>query len=198
MRVDFEIVKSWVPEGAHVLDLACGDGTLLRSLADDCSVSGYGLENDPDSISQCIQKGVNVIEKELIRDLDSFKDNSFDLVIMTQALQAMKYPDIILDEMLRVGRECIVTFPNFGNVGARLYLTVRGRMPVTRNLPYQWYDTPNIHFCTVADFSALCRSKKYRFLNQATLADRPLNKSLKGLWPNLFAETAIYHLTKED
>lgn len=197
MRVDFEIVKSWVPEGAHVLDLACGDGTLLRSLVDDCSVSGYGLENDPDSIFQCIQKGVNVIEKELVRDLDSFQDNSFDLVIMTQAIQAMKFPDIILDEMLRVGRECIVTFPNFGNVGARLHLASKGKMPVTKNLPYQWYDTPNIHFCTVADFRELCRVKKYKFLNEATLAERPLNKSLKGLWPNLFAETAIYHLTKE-
>jgi methionine biosynthesis protein MetW len=197
MRVDFEIVKGWVPEGSHVLDLACGDGTLLRSLVDDCGVSGYGLENDPDSISQCIQKGVNVIEKELVRDLDDFTDNSFDLVIMTQAIQAMKYPDIILEEMLRVGRECIVTFPNFGNMGARIHLATKGKMPVTKSLPYQWYDTPNIHFCTVADFRELCRSKNYEILNQATQADRSLNKSLKGLWPNLFAETAIYHLTKE-
>ncbi len=198
MRVDFEIVKSWVPKGAHILDLACGDGTLLRSLMDDCNVTGYGLENDSESISKCIEKGVNVIEKELVRDLDSFKDNAFDLVIMTQAIQVMKYPDIILDEMLRVGRECIVTFPNFGNLGARLHLALRGKMPVTKNLPYQWYDTPNIHFCTVADFQELCQAKKYPCLNQATLAEQPINKLGKNLWPNLFAETAIYHLTKED
>lgn len=196
MRVDFQIVKSWVPEGAHVLDLACGDGTLLRSLIDDRAVTGYGLENDAESISQCIQKGVNVIEKELVRDLDSFQDNAFDLVIMTQAIQVMKYPDVILDEMLRVGRECIVTFPNFGNLGARLHLALRGKMPVTKNLPYQWFDTPNIHFCTVADFRALCKTKGYRFLNEATLADQAVNKSFKGIWPNLFAETAICHLTK--
>lgn len=198
MRRDFEIIKEWVPQGAHVLDLACGDGTLLRSLLDDREVTGYGLENDPDSIAGCIQKGVNVIEKELVRDLDSFKDNSFDLVIMTQAIQVMKYPDIILDEMLRVGRECIVTFPNFGNLGARAHLALRGKMPVTKNLPYQWYDTPNIHFCTVADFRALCKTKGYKSLNEATQADRPYNKAFKGIWPNLFAETAIYHLTKED
>lgn len=197
MRVDFEILESWVPQGAHVLDLACGDGTLLRSLMDDRGVTGYGLENDHQSIAQCIEKGVNVIEKELVRDLNGFQDNSFDLVIMTQAIQVMKYPDIILDEMLRVGRECIVTFPNFGNVRARAHLALRGKMPVTKKLPYQWYDTPNIHFCTVADFQNLCKSKDYRVINHATQAELLFNKQLKGLWPNLFAETAIYHLTKE-
>lgn len=196
MRVDFEIVKSWVPEGAHVLDLACGDGTLMSSLMKDCKVTGYGLENDEQSISECIQKGVSVIEKELVRDLDSFQDNAFDLVIMTQAIQVMKYPDVILDEMLRVGRQCIVTFPNFGNLGARAHLALRGKMPVTKNLPYQWFDTPNIHFCTVADFRALCKTKGYHFLNEATLAEQTINKLFKDIRPNLFAETAIYHLTK--
>ncbi len=197
MRVDFDILKNWVPQGSHVLDLACGDGALLRSLMDDRAVTGYGLENDHTSITQCIEKGVNVIDRELVRDLSEFRNNSFDLVIMTQAIQVMKYPDIILDEMLRVGRECIVTFPNFGNLRTRAHLALRGKMPVTKKLPYQWYDTPNIHFCTVADFQSLCQSKGYRFINQATQAELLFNKQFKGLWPNLFAENAIYHLTKE-
>ena len=196
MRIDFEILKSWVPQGAHVLDLACGDGDLLRSLINERGATGYGLENDEKSISQCIGKGLNVIEKELVRDLAEFEDNAFDLVIMTQAIQVMKYPDIILDEMLRVGRECIVTFPNFGNLRTRAHLTLKGRMPVTKKLPYQWYDTPNIHFCTIADFNALCVQKNYQKLNTEMLSEQFLNKQFKGFWPNLFAETAMYHLTK--
>ena len=198
MRVDFEVISSWVPKGARVLDLACGDGTLLHSLTHSRGVSGYGLENDPDSISRCIELGVNVIEKELVRDLDGFSDKAFDLVIMTQAIQVMKYPDIILEEMLRVGRECIVTFPNFGNIRARMHLVMRGRMPVTKKLTYQWYDTPNIHFCTVADFEALCREKGYRVINKSTLTEQTIDRQFKGIWPNLFAETAIYHLASYD
>lgn len=198
MRIDFEILKSWVPEGSRVLDLACGDGTLLHSLITDRNASGYGLENDPDSIEKCIQKGVNVIEKELVSDLNGFADNSFDLVIMTQAIQAMKYPDIILEEMLRVGRECIVTFPNFGNLRARAHLAFLGKMPVTKKLPYHWYDTPNIHFCTVADFQELCTEKGYRLLNKAMLSEHFPSTQLKSLWPNLFAETAMYRLSSKN
>ena len=198
MRIDFEILKSWVPEGSRVLDLACGDGMLLHSLITDRNASGYGLENDPESIKQCIQKGVNVIEKELVSDLNGFADNSFDLVIMTQAIQAMKYPDVILEEMLRVGRECIVTFPNFGNLRARTHLAFLGKMPVTKKLPYHWYDTPNIHFCTIADFQELCATKGYRLLNNAMLSESFPSMQLKSTWPNLFAETAMYHLSNKD
>ena len=196
MRIDFEVIGSWVKSDSRVLDLACGDGSLLRSLMEKKSVTGYGLENDPDSISACIKKGVDVIEKTLVRDLDAFGDKTFDTVIMTQAIQVMQYPDIILEEMLRVGRECIVTFPNFANIRPRLYLALRGMMPVTKNLPYEWYNTPNIHFCTVADFRQLCQDKGYQILGERMLAEQSLNRQLKDLWPNLFAETAVYHLTK--
>ena len=196
MRIDLQIIGDWVEPQARVLDLACGDGALLRSLMDQRAVTGYGLENDPQSISACIEKGVRVIEKNLVRDLDGFADKSFDTVIMTQAIQVMRYPDVILEEMLRVGHRCIVTFPNFGNVVPRTYLALRGRMPVTRKLPYQWYDTPNIHFCTVTDFKELCKTKGYLILDERMLAERGLNRLLKNIWPNLFAETAVYHLTK--
>lgn len=197
MRIDLDLVENWVPQGARVLDLACGNGQLMRQLMDRRNATGYGLELDSDSISQCIERGVNVIERELVRDLDEFADESFDVVIMTQAIQVMKYPDIILEEMLRVGKECIVTFPNFGNIRARLHLGLLGRMPVTKKLPYEWYNTPNIHFCTVADFEKLCRDKGYSVLDRAQLADQIFNRQFKGVWPNLFAETAFYRLTKK-
>jgi methionine biosynthesis protein MetW len=196
VRIDLASLEAWVPQNSRVLDLACGDGLLMRHLMDTRNVTGYGLECDDEQISQCLARNINVIEKELVRDLDEYATNSFDVVIMTQALQVMRYPNIILAEMLRVGRECIVTFPNFGQLHARAYLALHGRMPVTESLPYEWYDTPNIHLCTVADFVAHCQQRDYKIMNQQMLAESPLNRALKGLMPNLFAETAVYHLTK--
>ena len=196
MRIELAGLESWVPENSRVLDLACGDGTLMRHLMENRGVSGYGLEIDSEQISKCMQLGINVIEKELVRDLDEFPTNSFDVVIMTQALQVMRFPDVILEEMLRVGRECIVTFPNFGQLRARSYLALHGRMPKTRSLPYEWYNTPNIHLCTISDFVAHCRKSGYRILNQQVLAEQAFNRAMMGLMPNLFAETAVYHLTK--
>ncbi|MBC6429300.1 MAG: methionine biosynthesis protein MetW [Cellvibrionales bacterium] len=194
MRIDHRIIAPWVAPGSRVLDLGCGDGALLAHLRETRNASGYGLENSAEAIRGCVERGINVIEKSLERELDDFGDNSFDTVLMTFALQVMKHPDIMLAEMLRVGRECIITFPNFGHLPVRLALLFRGRMPVTRRLTYQWYDTPNIHFCTVADFEALCRAKGYRIRNRAMLS-RGFSAPLKDLWPNLFAETAVYHLS---
>lgn len=196
MRIELASLGSWVPENSRVLDLACGDGTLMRHLMDNRGVSGYGLEIDPEQISKCLQLNINVIEKELVRDLDQFPTNSFDVVIMTQALQVMRFPDVILEEMLRVGRECIVTFPNFGQLRARSYLALHGRMPKTNSLPYEWYNTPNIHLCTISDFVEHCRKSDYKILNQQVLAEQAFNRAMMGLMPNLFAETAVYHLTK--
>jgi len=139
-------IHSWVAPNSRVLDLGCGDGTLLAQLQKDLDIRGYGLEIDPDSINQCVAKGVNVVEQDLNKGMANFADNSFDTVIMTQALQAMRFPHLVLDEMLRIGTQCVITFPNFGHWKARAYLTFRGRMPVTKQLAYEWYDTPNIHF----------------------------------------------------
>lgn len=196
MRIDLDILEQWVKENSRVLDLGCGDGSLLARLKAK-NVTGYGLENDPDQIQLCVEKGINVIEKTLDRELYDFGDQSFDTVIMTFALQVMKHPDIILDEMLRVGRECIVTIPNFGSLQARFSLMFSGKMPVTKRLPYEWYNTPNIHFCTVADFESFCQSRGYKVLNRKMISLSRLNRPLKDVWPNLFAETAVYHLTKQ-
>lgn len=196
MRSDLKAISDLIPENTRILDLACGDGELLKFLMGDRGVTGYGLENDAEQIQACIENGVNVIEKTLDRTLDGFLDHSFDLVVMTQALQVMKHPDVILEEMLRVGKNCIVTFPNFGHLRTRFYLSVVGKMPVTRRLPYQWYDTPNIHFCTVRDFEVLCENKGYKILDKVMLAEQSISSALKNVAPNLFAQTAVYHLTR--
>lgn len=196
LRVDLEILQKWIAPDSRVLDLGCGDGALLERLRESLNVEGYGLEIDPERITACIARGVNVIETDINKGLAHFPDNSFDTVVMTNSLQALKRPDLTIDEMLRIGKECVVTFPNFGALRTRLYLAARGRMPVTKQLSYQWYDTPNIHFCTVRDFEALCREKTIRILDRATVASTAIERQLSGIWPNLFAETAIYHLSK--
>jgi methionine biosynthesis protein MetW len=195
MRLD-DIVRGWIRPGARVLDLGCGDGRLLRDLAATRGVKGYGLEIDPHNLQLCVAGGVNVIEQDLDRGLGNFGTDSFDTVVMTQTLQAVRFPHLVLDEMLRVGRECVITFPNFGNWRCRLHLSARGRMPVSRFLPYQWYDTPNIHFCTVLDFEALCRQKNIHVLNRVIVDGDSHETALTRLAPNLFGLTAIYHVTK--
>ncbi len=196
MNQDISFINGWIKPNSRVLDLGCGDGSLLASLTKELNISGYGLEIGPESINQCVAKGVNVIEQDLNNSLENFPDNSFDTVIMTQALQAMRYPHLVLDEMLRIGGQCVITFPNFGHWRARAYLTLRGRMPVTKQLAYQWYDTPNIHFFTYSDFEALCRERNISVLRKQFIGEHFPDRELKNLWPNLFAETAVYHLSK--
>lgn len=196
LRVDLDIIQQWIATNSRVLDLGCGDGALLHSLTQSHDIEGYGLEIDPDLITACIDKGVNVVETDINKGLAHFATDSFDTVVMTYSLQTLKRPDITIEEMLRIGKECVVTFPNFGNIRARCHLVLKGRMPVTKQLTWQWYDTPNIHFCTVRDFEALCRDKGIHILNREVVAEHIPDKHLKGLWPNLFGETAIYHLSK--
>ncbi len=197
MRIDLDVIQAWIKPGSRVLDLGCGDGTLLHNLCSNKQVSGYGLEIDPKQITTCISKGLNVIDQNLNQGLDNFADKSFDTVVMTHALQTMHAPHQVLEDMLRVGEECIVTFPNFGHWKARWHLCAKGRMPVSDLLPYQWYDTPNIHFCTFRDFEVLCHQLNIDIVHRQVVAERPLSRLLKDVRPNLFGETAIYHLRKQ-
>jgi methionine biosynthesis protein MetW len=197
MRFDLALIQNWIEPGARVLDLGCGDGTLLEALRDHKNVDGLGVEIEADDITRCIARGINVVEQDLNASLGNFKTGSFDVVVMTLALQALRYPHRVLDEMLRIGREGIVTFPNFGHWRCRWYLGSRGRMPVSEFLPYTWYDTPNIHFCTVDDFEALCREKNIRIVDRAVVgADHSNQGVLARLWPNLFGVTAVYHISR--
>lgn len=196
MRPDLNIIQQWISKGSRVLDLGCGDGSLLRYLKEEKNVRDTGLEIDPENIQRCIINGVNVIEQNLDDGLANFQSDSFDTVLLTQTLQALSSPDLLLEEMLRVGENGIVTFPNFGNWKSRLYLATRGRMPVSRFMPYEWYDTPNIHFCTVKDFDALCAEKNIRILSRTVVDTRHKHNWYIQAWPNLIGEVAIYHLSK--
>jgi methionine biosynthesis protein MetW len=190
-RADFAAIAGWINMGSSVLDLGCGDGTLLRYLTDTRRTKGYGVEIADDGVLACVKNGVAVVQSDLERGLSGFEDNSFDYVVLSQTLQAMKNSEIIIREMLRVGREGIVTFPNFGYWKNRIEV-LRGRMPVSENLPYEWFNTPNVRLCTVADFERFCEERNIRIVERKVLTnDRPVT-----MMPNLFGALAVYHFGK--
>lgn len=198
LRADLAIIANWIQPGASVLDLGCGDGTLLKHLRDQRQVNGYGMEINERNLEICVQEQVNVIQTDLNNGLyDYFSDNSFDYVVMSQTLQATAQPDLLIEEMLRVGREAIVTFPNMAHWRARAQLGLGGYMPVTKSLPNQWYNTPNVHLCTLRDFEQLCLEREIQIL-QRTVVDHTHSRStlLMSLFPNLFGEIAIYRFCR--
>ena len=186
-RADFATIAAWLPKAARVLDLGCGDGSLLAYLSRIRGATGYGIEIDDAGVLASVRNGINVLQSDLESGLAGFEDASFDCVILSQTLQAMRHTEAIVREMLRVGRQAIVTFPNFGHWSHRLQI-LRGRMPVSSSLPYQWYDTPNIHMCTVADFDAFLAERRYTVENRVVLFR---GKEVSVL-PNLLGELAIY------
>ena len=196
MRPDQAIIQQWVNQNGRVLDLGCGDGSLLQQLKQQKDVYGLGIEIDQPEITECIRKGVNVVEQNLDHGLSNFRDNSFDTVIMSLALQAVRRPDHVLSEMLRIGKQVVVTFPNFGYWRCRLALAGKGTMPVSDFLPYNWYNTPNIHFCTIRDFEQLCRDKNYQILDHRVVDHNHNSSRWMRLYPNLLSEIAIYRLTR--
>lgn len=196
LRPDLSIIQQWIRPESEILDLGCGEGELLSYLKTEKNVHGYGLEINPEKLTACIRNGVNVIEQNLDNGLSNFEDQSIDTVVMTQALQAVQRPDELLDEMLRIGKEAIVTFPNFGYWKTRFYLLLKGRMPMSDTLPYNWYDTPNIHMCTFRDFEVLCREKGIRILNKTVVDDQHREHWSIRLWPAMLGEIAVYHITR--
>ena len=196
MRADLKIVTDLIADGARVLDLGCGDGELLAHLRDTKHTHGYGLEIDPAQITGCLTRGVNVIEHDLNMGLARFRDASFDVVVMAETLQVVRRPDLVLTEMLRIGRECVVTFPNFGHWRCRLQLATRGRMPVSRHLPHRWYDTPNIHLCTFVDFEQLCGELQLNIVERFVVDSDFGSRFLINRFPNLFGTGAFYRLSR--
>lgn len=196
MRLDLTHIQRWISPGSRVLDLGCGEGEFLQRLQQERQVRGLGLEIDPEKITRALGRGLDIVEQDMDAGLGNFPDHSFDTVVMAHALQAVHYPDRVLEEMLRIGRQGIVTFPNFGHWLCRVHLGTRGRMPVSRFMPHNWYDTPNIHFCTVKDFEALCAERGIRILARDMVGNTERKPLLASAWPNLFALTAIFLISR--
>ena len=194
LRADLAIIAELIHAKARVLDLGCGEGELLAHLQTHKQVNGYGLDVDPEHIRICLDKGVNVIEQDLDAGLANFADNSFDMVVMTETLQSVRAPDSLLREMLRIGEECIITFPNFGHWRCRLQLAFLGRMPVAKHIPHSWFNTPNIHLCTFRDFENLCADLGFPIIERRVVDHQHMQSALGSLLPNLLGPVAFYRL----
>jgi methionine biosynthesis protein MetW len=198
-RLDLLLVADMVEPGSRVLDIGCGDGALLALLRDRRNVDGRGIELSREGVSDCMAKGLPVIQGDADTDLAGYPDDAFDYVILSQTIQATRQPRTVLENLLRIGRRAIVSFPNFGHWRIRWELGLRGRMPVTENLPHSWYDTPNIHFCTIRDFVHLCREVGARMEKAVALnaGGQPVRVAMPWWVWNMFGEQAVFLLRGE-
>ncbi|MVA96118.1 methionine biosynthesis protein MetW [Nitratireductor sp. CAU 1489] len=197
-RVDLAMVAGLIDPRARVLDVGCGDGALLDLLITDKQIDGRGIEISQRGVNECVARGLSVIQGDADTDLSHYPDQGFDYVILSQTLQATRNPKEVLEQLLRIGRHAIVSFPNFGHWRVRLSLLLRGRMPVTRDLAYSWYDTPNIHFCTIRDFVNLCEEVGAT-VESATALDgngQKIGVSLPWWFWNFFGQQAVFLLRK--
>ena len=197
-RVDLEVVANLIPPQSRVLDVGSGDGLLLELLQETKQVDGRGLELSQRGVNECVARGLSVIQGDADTDLEFYPDKGFDFVVLSQTLQATRNPKLVLDELLRIGNRAIVSFPNFGHWRVRLSLFFKGRMPVTEDLPYSWYDTPNIHFCTIRDFVELCREVGAQMEKAVALnaGGQPMRVSLPWWVWNLLGDQGVFLLKR--
>ena len=165
-RKDFDIITDWINPNSRILDLGCGDGSLLKLLNVKRNVSGYGVDSSIDKTIKSLDNSINILNADINDHMGYFKDKSFDFVILAQSLQVVENPVLLIKEMLRIGNEVIISFPNMGYWKSRLYLFFKGEMPVTRELPYNWHSTPNIHLCTISDFKKMCLINNFEIINE--------------------------------
>ena len=198
MKKEFKIISDLILKDSRVLDVGCGDGELISFLYKNITKDVRGIEISKQNVQKCISKGLTVIEGDAEKDLFQFPNSSFDIVILSQTLQAFLNPEKVLNELLRVGKKAIVTIPNFGHWKVRLNLLFKGTMPVTKSLPHQWYNTPNLHMCTIKDFSDFCAYKKIKFIKSLALnGEKVLNISKSNLGKrNLFSDIGIFLIEK--
>jgi methionine biosynthesis protein MetW len=190
-------INDWISRESKVLDLGCGDGSLLNDLRKEKSASGLGIEIDAEKIKSCLEKGISVIEQDIDSGLENFGNQSFDYVVMSQSIQALKKPEVALEEIVRIGKECIVSIPNFANIKCRLQLFFKGQMPVSGALPHDWYSTPNLHLCSLEDFEELCKQSNIKIVERKLSKINGEESILMKLLPNLFSEVALYKIVKE-
>ena len=196
-NLNYKIVCSLISNNSRVLDLGCGDGRLLKILKNEKNIKGLGVEINQDSVLEALQKGLNIVQGDLDKGLEEFQDKSFDFAILNQTLQSTKNPEFVIYEMLRVAKKCIVSFPNFAYWKVRFYLFFKGKMPKSKVLPYEWYDTPNVHLLTISDFFEFCKKRNISIEKSVYLTKR---KSRSGFLirniANFFSEEAIFIITK--
>jgi methionine biosynthesis protein MetW len=198
MKQEFKIIANNIENNTRVLDVGCGDGVLIEYLKQEKNIDVRGLEISKDKVQTCISKGLTVIEGNAEIDLKQFPNNSFDYVVLSQTLQAFLNPEIVIDELLRVGKRAIVTIPNFGFWKVRLHLLFKGTMPVTKTLPDEWYNTPNLHMCTIKDFVKFSKTMNFKIFKSIALNNMNTTKIDKSnlFFKNLFSELGIFLIEK--
>lgn len=199
MRFDLQIIASWIEESSHVLDLGCGEGELLHYLKEQKQIVGTGIESSEEKVTACIERGVQVIQGDITEEVTDYPDNAFDYVILSQTLQQVYEPDKLIKELLRVGRRVIVSFPNFCHWAIRMQILFHGYAPKNRQLPYEWYDTPNIRVITIHDFRRFVKANNCKLVKEAAInTNKDLHGSIIHFLPNLRATFGIFLVEKGD